>query len=177
MIKLTPWKQSDSSRCGPAVIKMVLAYYGIEASEDEIAKRCNHTFELGCTNMDMKHAFESYGLNVSIYHYSTMEALEHCVKHKIPVIVDWLTPGVSRNKWEMPNGHSSIVVGMDKEYIHILDPEDAEVRKIYKQDFLRVWFDWYQEPTITPDNLIVRLAMIAKPPRVGPRFKFRKDND
>ena len=66
MLEILPFKQSDGSRCGTAVIMMVLYYYGIDALEDEICKRCNHTYELGCDDEGMKKAFESYDLGCDI---------------------------------------------------------------------------------------------------------------
>lgn len=163
MISITPWKQSDSSLCGPAVVKMVMGYYGVEVEESEIAKLCGHTFEKGCTDLGMRHAFWAYSFNVNIYNESTLAALERWNKLKIPVIVDWFTPGVNLGPGDMPNGHSSIVVDIDEEKVYLLDPEDGKIRPILRGDFLRVWFDWREEPTISPTNLIIRQAMVVKP--------------
>lgn len=167
MLKITPFKQSDSSRCGPAVIKMVLDYYGITASEDDIAKRCHWTYELGCTNSQMKKAIESYGLESEIYNNSTLEDVEYWLKQDIPVIVDWFTPGANPALSDMPNGHSSIVVDIDSEWVHLMDPEIGKVRKIRREEFMRVWFDWEKTLTIQSwDDLVIRQAMIVRPMQI-----------
>lgn len=44
--------------CGPAVLKMVLDYYGIQKSEEELAKLAGTTQELGTDDKGMKQALE-----------------------------------------------------------------------------------------------------------------------
>lgn len=155
MINILPFKQSDSSRCGPASIKMILQYYGQEVLEDEICKRCNWSYELGCTNSDIKATLESYGLCADIYINSTLEDLEYWVKHHVPVIVDWFSTDT---------GHSSIVVDIDKEKVYLLDPEIGAIRSMLREDFLRLWFDWENTPYIDEcDDLILRMAIPVYP--------------
>lgn len=164
MINISPFKQSDSSLCGPAVIKMILSYYGIDALESEIAIRCEHNYKEGCTDLQMKAAIESYGLAVNIYNDSTLESLEYWLQHHIPIIVDWFTPGTGSGLEEMPDGHSGIVVEIDKEKVYLLDPEIGQIRNIDREDFMRVWFDWKHDPYIKNfENMVIRQAMIAYP--------------
>lgn len=165
MLEIIPFKQSDGSRCGPAVIKMILYYYGIDALEDEICKRCNHTYELGCDDLGMKQAFESYDLAVKIYNNSTLADLEYWIKHRVPVVVDWFSTASSE---ETPNGHSSVVVNIDENNVYLMDPEIGKVRSISRDDFLRVWFDWkITSPYLTSlDDMILRQMIIVYPKRL-----------
>lgn len=163
MIKVPPFVQSDSSRCGPTVVKSILAYYDIEASEDELCKLCNHTFEYGCDDAGMKNALEHFGLKVAIYNNSNFEQIAYWISRNIPVIVDWFTSGVQPGPSDLPNGHSSIVVGLDEEKIHVLDPEDGEIRHIKKEDWLRCWFDWRgrETPYITSwEDMVLRQIIV-----------------
>jgi len=167
MLTIFPFKQSDASRCGPAAIKMVLSYYKIDALEEEICKRCSLTYELGCTDVQMKEAIESFGLGCEIKNNSTLEDVEYWINHHVPVIVDWFTPGINPGLEDMPNGHSSVVVGIDRERIYLLDPEIGATRSIMRDEFMRVWFDWRQYPTITSwDDMVVRQMIIAYPNRL-----------
>lgn len=164
MIKLSNYKQSNSSLCGPAVIKIMLKFYGVKAAEREIAKRCGHTYELGCTDLQMKEAIESYGFNCNIYNNSTLEDLEYWINNGMPVIVDWFSGGIAVH--EAANGHSSIVVGIDEKYVYLNDPQkDAyKIVKMARHDFMRVWFDWRYDPYITTwKNMVIRQAMIVYP--------------
>lgn len=164
---MLPFKQSDSSRCGPAVIKMVLGYYGVDALEEEICKRCELTYELGCTDIQMKKAIESFGFGCSIFNNSTLGDIEYWIRHHIPIIVDWFTPGINPGLEDMPNGHSSIVVGIDRERVYLLDPEIGAVRSVAREEFMRVWFDWRKDPVITSwDDMVVRQMIITYPKRL-----------
>lgn len=170
MINILPFKQSDSSLCGPAVIKMVLLYYGIDATEKEIASKCNHTYKTGCNDVGMMSAIKSYGLGVSIKNKSTLEDLDYWVKHHIPVIVDWFTPGpgeVSSIDEMIHGGHSGIVVDIDREKVYLMDPEIAQVRTITRDEFMRIWFDWHTDAIISAKNLVIRQSMIVYPEKLN----------
>jgi len=163
MITLPAFKQSDSSRCGPAAIKMVLAYYGVDQTEDEICKRCNHTYELGCTDLQMKTALESFGFTVEVYNNSSLLDIEYWISRHMPVIVDWFTGGAHPSQGDMPNGHSGVVVGLDRENVYLMDPENAQVRSILREDFVRVWFDWRAPIISSWEDMVIRQAIVAYP--------------
>ena len=161
MIPVPPFVQSDDSRCGPASLKMVLNYYGVPVSEDEVCNRTNHSYALGCTNASIKNAFESYGFTCTIKNKATLDDIRECIKRGIPPIVDWFSTGVDPGPGDMANGHSSVVVGIDDKKIYILDPENGQIRDILHNDWLRVWYDWQNSPTISPDNLRIRQLIVA----------------
>lgn len=164
MLNLLPFKQSDSSRCAPAAIKSVLYYYGIDATEDEICIRCKWSYELGCRDIDMKKAIESYGLGCSIKNNSNLMDIQYWIRHHIPVIVDWFCPGFNQSESEMPDGHSSVVVGIDAHKIHLIDPEIGRIRSINRDEFSKVWFDWKNTPNIEKwQNMTIRQIIIAYP--------------
>jgi ABC-type bacteriocin/lantibiotic exporter with double-glycine peptidase domain len=142
---------------------MVLAYYGIQVSERELCDRCNHSYEAGCTSENMKQAFEYYGLSAKIKNNSSLDDVKYYLNRRIPVIVDWFTPGVNPKPSDMPDGHSGIIVGLD-DHVHLLDPENAETRRIVPKDFLRVWFDWKTGPYLEyPEQLLLRSMLVAYP--------------
>lgn len=161
MIPVTPFVQSDDSRCGPACVKMVMNYYGVLATEDEICNRVGHTYEKGCTNLGIKNGLESYGFSVTIKNKATLDDIRQCIAKKIPPLVDWFSGGIDPSLSDVPNGHSSVVVGIDDAKIYLLDPENGKIRDILHNDFMRVWYDWVGSPTITPDNLRIRQLIIA----------------
>lgn len=165
MLKVSSFKQTDSSRCGPACVKMVLGYYGIMATENQVAKKCNWTFEKGCDNMDMVKALNSYGLKSILQTDCTYEDIQKCIKKKIPVIVDWFTHGVNPSTTIMANGHASVVVGLDNDNIFLIDPEDGKQRSIPRKEFMRVWFDWRgkeSEFISKWEDMVVRGMIITK---------------
>ena len=155
LLDVPHYLQSDDSTCGPASLRMVFAYYGVNLSEEDIADACNHTYELGCKSEDMACAAEALGFNVLLKNNSTIDEVERLVKVGVPVIVDWFCG-------DPPEGHSSVVIGVDKKNMYILDPYLEEMRVVAKEDFRRCWFDFYETP-ITPQNLYVGQIIVIRP--------------
>lgn len=164
MIHVPAFEQSNQSTCGPASVRMVLAYWGISVSEKELCTLCNHSYERGCTIGDMKHAFEVYDMNSKVKNLADFPDIQYYINRKIPVIVDWFTGGVNPGPGDMPNGHSSVVIGLDSDKIHVLDPENGEIRHINRLEFKRTWFDWEKSAHLEfPEQLILRQMLVAYP--------------
>ncbi len=144
------------SMCGPGSLKMVFNYYGIEKSEEEIAKLAGTTEDLGTDDQGIKKAAESLGFTVEIKNESSFEDIQEYLNKKIPVIVNWFTRGrINYDDSQVPDGHYSVVVGLDEGFIYLQDPEIGKLRKIERDDFMKVWFDFTGE-YISLDELIVR---------------------
>lgn len=149
--------------CGPACLKMVLAYFGIEKTEEEVATLCNRDSVLGTNAMAIKHAAETYGMQVEVQNGANFEDIRSWLAKKIPIIVNWFTRGRSDySDSTVPDGHYSVVVGLDESRIYLQDPEIGELRTINRDDFLRVWFDFTGE-YISWDGLIVRQMIVVYP--------------
>ena len=155
LLEVPHFIQSDDSTCGPASLRMVMAYYGLNLSEEDIAGACGHTYELGCRSEDMACAAKALGFDVVLKNDSTIEELESLVNSGMPVIVDWFCG-------DPPEGHSSVVIGASENYLYILDPYLEEMRVVSKYDFRRCWFDFYETP-INPNNLYVGQIMVLRP--------------
>ena len=155
LLDVPHYLQSDDSTCGPASLRMVMAYYGLQVSEEDLAAACGHTYELGCRSEDMACAAQGMGFDVHLKNNSTVEELSRLVNAGAPVIVDWFCG-------DPPEGHSSVVIGVSDKNIYILDPFLEEMRVVAKEDFRRCWFDFYETP-ITPNNLYVGQIMVLRP--------------
>lgn len=143
--------------CGPASLKMVLAYYGMEKTEEELAKLCSTDSELGASDEGIKRAGESLGFKTEIKNNSTFDDIQSWLDKKVPVIVNWFTRGrIDYQDSEVPDGHLSVVVGLDDEYIYLQDPEIGNLRKIARDDFMKVWFDFTGEYINSWDEMIIR---------------------
>ena len=142
--------------CGPASLKMVFDYYGIDKTEEEIAKMAGTTEDLGTDEEDIKKAAESLGFKVEIKNESSFEEIQDYLNKKIPVIVNWFTRGrIDYDDSQVPDGHYSVVVGLDDKFIYLQDPEIGKLRKIERNDFMKVWFDFRGE-YIKSDELIIK---------------------
>jgi predicted double-glycine peptidase len=157
MLKVKPFQETlDADMCGPASLKIVLEYYGVDKSEDELAQLCKAKKGLGTDDRGIKAAAEKLGFKVKIKNNSSFKDIENWLKKGVPVIVDWFTRG--RNdypKSETADGHYSVVIGLDDESIYLQDPEIGKIRKIKRHDFMQVWFD-FTGNYIKKEELIIR---------------------
>jgi ABC-type bacteriocin/lantibiotic exporter with double-glycine peptidase domain len=157
MLPLKPFQETlNASMCGPASLKIVLAYYGIEKTEQELAELCETKLDLGTDNQGLTRVAEQLGFKVEIKNESTFEDIEYWLDRKVPVIVNWLTRGrMDYTDSNVPDGHYSVVAGLDDAYIYLQDPEIGSMRKIEREDFMTVWFD-FTGKYIKQDELIIR---------------------
>lgn len=157
LLPVKPFQETlRQSMCGPASLKIVFDYYGIEKSEAEIAKMCNVNENLGTDDKTIKRVAEELRFKVEIKNNSTFEDIQSWLNKKVPVIVNWFTRGRADYKEsEVADGHYSVVAGLDEEFIYLQDPEIGKLRKIDQKDFMKVWFD-FTGKYIDPNELIVR---------------------
>ena len=74
----------------------------------------------------------------------------------VPVIVDWFTRGrKDYGDSDVADGHYSVVMGLDDKYIYLQDPEIGKMRKLDREDFMTVWFD-FTGKYIKPNELVIR---------------------
>ena len=143
--------------CGPASLKMVLAYYGVEKGEQELAQLAGTDPDLGTNATGIKKAAEELGFTVEVKDNSTFEDIQAWLDKEVPVIVNWFTRGrIDYPESDVPDGHVSVVVGLDQEFIYLQDPEIGKLRKIARDDFLRVWFDFKSDHITSWDDMVIR---------------------
>jgi len=157
ILNIKPFQETlNNSCCGPATLKIVFGYYGINKSEKELAKVSGWDKDLGIDDKVIKKAAEQLGFKVKIKNNSTFKDIESWLKKGVPIIVDWFTRGRSDySDSAVPDGHYSVVAGLDDKFIYLQDPEIGKIRKLDKEDFLTVWFD-FAGKYIKPNELIIR---------------------
>jgi len=156
LLEVKPYREMIVGGCGPASLKMVFDYYGVEKSEEELFKVCGSSEELGTPAEGLKKVAEGLGFKAEIKENSTFEDIQQWLDKKVPVIVDWFTRGrLDYGESEIADGHYSVVVGLNEDYIYLQDPELGRLRRIKKEDFMIVWFD-FRGKYIKPDELVVR---------------------
>ncbi len=134
--------------CGVASLKMVLDYFGLQKSEAELEKLTGANAQKGTSLEDIKKAAQQFGFLVDIKDEADFGDIKFWLDKKVPLIVE---------------GHYSVVIGLDKNYIYMQDPEIAKIRKIKRKDFKRVWFDFDGDFIRDKNNLILRRLIIIKP--------------
>ena len=157
MLKVKPFQEKlNRSYCGPASLKILLSYYGINKTEKELARMAGWNKELGVDDKGIKNAAEQLGFTCMIKNNSNFKDIEKWLKKGIPVIVDWFTRGrIDYNDSAVADGHYSVVMGLDNKFIYLQDPEIGKIRKLRRKDFMTVWFDFTGE-YLKPSELIIR---------------------
>lgn len=158
LLDIKPFQETlHAGMCGPASLKMVLGYHGVEKTEEEVAKECGRDSGLGTDDISIKSAAESYGFKVEIQNEASFEDIQFWLDKKVPIIVNWFTRGrADYDDSEVPDGHYSVVVGLDKDSIYLQDPEIGKMRTLARSDFMRVWFDFTGECINSWDEMIIR---------------------
>ncbi len=157
LLPVKPFQETlHQSMCGPASLKMVFDYYDYDKTEKDIAEMCGTTDELGTNAEGIQKAAQMIGLRAEIKDGSTFEDIQKWLDKKVPVIVNWFTRGrADYEDSEVADGHYSVVVGLDDEFIYLQDPEIGKLRKVEREDFMKVWFD-FTGKHIDPHELIIR---------------------
>lgn len=157
MLKVKSFQETlNSDMCGPASLKIILGYYGVDKTEKELAKIAGWKKGLGIDDKGMKKVAEKLGFRVVIKDNSNFKDIQKWLDREVPVIVNWFSRG--RNDYpesETADGHYSVAIGLDDKSIYLQDPELGAMRKIERNNFIRVWFDFKGE-YIKPSELIVR---------------------
>lgn len=162
-LEVKPFQETlHESMCGPASLKIVLNYFGIEKSEAELATLMGKS-DLGTSAEGFAKAAEALGLSCEVKDESEFEDVLVWLDKDVPVIVNWFTRG--RKDYPdgaVADGHYSVVTGLDDEYIYLQDPEIGGMRKMSLSDFRQVWFD-FSGKYIRPDGLIIRQLVAIYP--------------
>ena len=157
MLDVKPFQETlHAGMCGPASLKIVLDHYNCVKSERELAEHMGVTKDICANDTSIVAQAQALGFKVEVKNESTFGDIGAWLKRGVPVIVNWFTRGRSDySDSEVPEGHYSVAVGLDDEYIYLQDPEIGGVRKISRDNFMKVWFDFTGEH-ISPNELIIR---------------------
>ncbi|MCZ7401173.1 MAG: C39 family peptidase [Candidatus Methanoperedens sp.] len=137
-IKVPFFRQEVWYTCGPACMRMILAFLGIIKTEEEITEVCDTT-ELGTTPTQISQAFEILGIKASSVKNTNIEELKNEIKEGRPVIA--LIDPSSINGGISGFGHFIVIVGIKDEEIEYHDPDEPEGKnlKCDFEAFIRAW--------------------------------------
>lgn len=139
--------------CGPTALKMTLDYYGVKASAEKLAELSGCTPEKGVGAEGILKAAKHFGLNGFVKDLADFKDIETYVKEKkVPLIVDWFSTD---------EGHYSIVVDIDDNFIYLRDPLYRSIQKMERVIFKRVWFDFSSDFLRSKDDLILRRIIVV----------------
>lgn len=157
-VKLLPVavRKQTASACGPYALESVLRYLKIPVTITRIKKLTKMTRRRGTAPDNMTRAAQKLGFRVRVKEWAELQDLRSALKKNLPPIVLWFSEH---------EGHYSAVVGMDRRFVYLADPEFGRIRKLAAETFRRVWFDFSTSGPEKHSRLYARWMMILKPPR------------
>ena len=171
MLAVPHIRQRTNYSCGPACVASVLRYYGHTTSESQILGPIGCTPELGTSPAQIARYLRSIRHRHKQQSRMTISLLEAYIERAWPVIVAYQAwphrPSETDLGQSWDNGHYSVVVGTDDEFIWLVDPSSKrKVRKVRRQEFVASWRD-----IETPSRIYIRWGVA-----VGPRYTRRLQN-
>lgn len=144
MKKLKLFKQSKGY-CGPASLKMILSTYGINKSENYLAKLTKANRKKGCSENNIIKAAKKLGFK-AVKQKSSIKRLRKLVK-RFSIIVGWTSPE--------EGGHYSVVVGFEKDKIILADPHFGKIKRHNIRWFEGKWAELAKKNKLTKEIVII----------------------
>jgi ABC-type bacteriocin/lantibiotic exporter with double-glycine peptidase domain len=94
-LKTRRFRQSNA-RCGPAALKIVAQYFGIELQERTLARICRTSSVSGTTGVNLVTAARKLGFSARIVDGANFKMIAAWLRKGVPVIVDWMRPPTAR---------------------------------------------------------------------------------
>jgi ABC-type bacteriocin/lantibiotic exporter with double-glycine peptidase domain len=153
-------RQTFGYDCGAKALQMVMAYYGVDAREDELLHKLN-TDNLGTRVKSVAAVAQSYGFGVIMHTGATLGMVRRYIDNRTPVIVlvqAWADKYMSLWDWHQTNdhGHYVVVIGYNDRTVLFEDPAAMCHTWLSSREFMARWHD------IDPDtnSLLSRFTMI-----------------
>ncbi len=130
------FRQQLPHTCLPACVRMVLAYWGKEHSEEELAQALGTVPVLGTRPESVVAGLENMGYRALWFENATLERLLDLLVHDWPVVVFVRAA-------DLPHGriglHAVVVIGIEGEHVTCLDPSLDREFSFELSSFLRAW--------------------------------------
>lgn len=135
-IEVPYFKQEKNTTCGPACVRMVMAYCGIEKPEIELEELCE-TGWLGNTCEDLASGAQKVGFQAEVVENLSAERLEDLLRKGIPVIA-LLDPAILYDGIQ-GFGHFVVIIGLEKSLMYYHDSDQEKDLAKDAQTFLNAW--------------------------------------
>ncbi len=122
--------------CGPASLQMALGFFGVAASQEQLARSLGTNTESGTDEDAMEKTARMLGFSV-FAGSKKIDDIDEFIRKGIPVIVAY-------TESDADEGHFSVVVGADDKEIFLYDPEKtAKPVRMKKEFFVSRWKSKY----------------------------------
>ena len=132
MLSVPYLKQTTPFTCGPVALQMVLAYYGIPASEPLLSRKLDTNSETGTRRLNMRAIASQYGLKCHVNNNAEFEEFAYHLSHGRPVIVRFLETDKNED-------HYGVVIGASRDVVVVHDPWTGPGLTFHKDEFIPRW--------------------------------------
>lgn len=121
--------------CGPSAVSILLSFYDIELSSEELSEALGTT-ELGTNWEDIKAFLASLDFNVVEFENNLNNAKKY-LEAGYPLLVCWDVDEIAQYS------HYSVVIDIMKNFVIVMDPEDSQ--SVTEYDYNYFWRCWRME--------------------------------
>lgn len=156
LVKLlrVPLARERPGLCGPYTLAAVLRVHGDRVSIVELTRLCRATRARGTSPRNLAAAARVRGFRARVQAWAEMSDLAAALRRGLPPVVLWFSGD---------EGHYSAVVGLDRRFIYLADPELGRTRKLPRDAFRRVWFDFSTDGPEKRAQLYARWMLTVEP--------------
>lgn len=141
MLEVPHFKQGKPWSCGPASVRMILAYYGFDESECTLIDELGTTAKAGTHPEAIERAFGKRGLPCRQAVNGHTLRLAVATRPVLVVYQDHAPRGTDYATC-YDHGHYAVVIGSDRMSITLADPSSKRPRRKLKlADFFARWHD------------------------------------
>ena len=124
-------RQQTSYSCGPACLRIVAEYFGIEVPEATLRKWADTNPEIGTTAEDLVATAEELGLSADLQTGLSLKEVAGHVAQNHPVIAGIQAWGTPEEEARGEAGHYVVVTGVEDDVVTLQDPaREAEAGKM-----------------------------------------------
>ena len=132
------FEQKKDGWCGPASLSYALMKQGVEASQEDIAKKTNTTVEDGVDPNPLIQFVNKLDLQTKVFNgedaEKTLDEIAYFLYFGYSCLVDYLDQG---------EGHYVVVEDIEKDEIEIFDPSKGKgQRTLKRKEFIANWKDY-----------------------------------
>jgi ABC-type bacteriocin/lantibiotic exporter with double-glycine peptidase domain len=116
-------KQPAEYYCGPTSLQMIMAFFGVKRSAEELATLADTNEAIGTWHRNMANAARASGFWVYQSRRGTIESLRSFLNKGYPVIVHLFMPEWPAGKWgQWDRFHYVVITGLTRFTVRINDP-------------------------------------------------------
>lgn len=131
--------QRQEYTCGPVVLQVVLAYYGVRVSLRQAIRACKTSQRYGTPRRGLVRAARAFGLRVYQHTDASIKELAEFVVQGVPVIVNYNEPGEGKS-------HFAVVIGVTDTDVILHDPSPLQGPhfRISHREFVSRWYGFHK---------------------------------